>query len=160
MNLPRRIIPPVYFLAALLLMLGLHYLLPLTEWIREFIRYAGITLIVLGVAIAAWGSRAFDKAGTPVKPFETTTMLVTHGLYRFTRNPMYLGMVLVLLGTGFLLGSLTPLLVMAAGFMAYFVLVLLWRIKAEVLAWRIRSLRLLQAQGARPQGPQAQGSGL
>ncbi len=111
MNLPRRIIPPVYFLAALLLMLGLHYLLPLTEWIREFIRYAGITLIVLGVAIAAWGSRAFDKAGTPVKPFETTTMLVTHGLYRFTRNPMYLGMVLVLLGTGFLLGSLTPLLV-------------------------------------------------
>ncbi len=111
MNLPRRIIPPVYFLAALLLMLGLHYLLPLTEWIREFIRYAGITLIVLGVAMAAWGSRAFDKAGTPVKPFETTTMLVTHGLYRFTRNPMYLGMVLVLLGTGFLLGSLTPLLV-------------------------------------------------
>ncbi len=45
---------------------------------------------------------------------------------------------------------LTPLLIMAAGFMAYFVLVLLWRVKAEVLAWRIRSLRLLQAEGSAP----------
>ncbi len=92
-------------------MVGLHYVLPLTEWIRDFIRYSGIALIVIGVAMAVWGARAFEKAGTPVKPFETTTTLVTHGLYRFTRNPMYLGMVLVMLGTGFLLGSLTPLLV-------------------------------------------------
>ncbi len=111
MSIAKRIIPPVYFLGALLLMVGLHYVLPLTEWIRDFIRYSGITLIVIGVAMAVWGARAFAKAGTPVKPFETTTTLVTHGLYRFTRNPMYLGMVLVLLGTGFLLGSLTPLLV-------------------------------------------------
>ncbi len=111
MSIAKRIIPPVYFLGALLLMVGLHYVLPLTEWIRDFIRYSGITLIAIGVAMAVWGSRAFAKAGTPVKPFETTTTLVTHGLYRFTRNPMYLGMVLVMLGTGFLLGSLTPLLV-------------------------------------------------
>ncbi len=92
-------------------MVALHFLLPLSEWIREFVRFSGIVLIVLGVAMAVWGSRAFDKVGTPVKPFETSTKLVTHGLYRFTRNPMYLGMVLVLLGTGFFLGSLSPLLV-------------------------------------------------
>ena len=42
---------------------------------------------------------------------------------------------------------LTPLLIMAIGFTAYFVVVLLWRIKAEVLARRIHGLRLLQAQG-------------
>ncbi len=42
---------------------------------------------------------------------------------------------------------LIPLLVMAAGFTAYFVVVLLWRIKAEVLARRIHSVRLMQAQG-------------
>lgn len=111
MSIIKRIIPPVYFLGALLLMVGLHYFLPLTEWIRDFIRFSGITLIMGGVVMAVWGSRAFYKADTPVKPFETTTTLVTHGLYRFTRNPMYLGMVLTLLGTGFLLGSLTPLLV-------------------------------------------------
>jgi heme exporter protein C len=43
---------------------------------------------------------------------------------------------------------LTPLLVMAVGFTAYFIVVLLWRIKAEVLARRIHNLRMMQAQGS------------
>jgi heme exporter protein C len=43
---------------------------------------------------------------------------------------------------------LTPLLIMALGFTTYFVVVLLWRIKAEILARRVRALRMMQAQGA------------
>ncbi|MGD8385312.1 MAG: isoprenylcysteine carboxylmethyltransferase family protein, partial [Lysobacterales bacterium] len=42
-------------------------------------------------------------------PFSPATTLVTGGLYRYTRNPMYLGMTLMLLGMALLLGSVTAL---------------------------------------------------
>ena len=54
---------------------------------------------------------SFTRAGTPVVPFERSTTLVTGGSYRFTRNPMYLGMVLLLSGVAALLGTLSPWLV-------------------------------------------------
>jgi protein-S-isoprenylcysteine O-methyltransferase Ste14 len=53
----------------------------------------------------------FRKLHTTVKPFEESAVLVTSGPYRLSRNPMYLGFVLILTGTAILLGSLTPFLV-------------------------------------------------
>ncbi|MCH7779688.1 MAG: isoprenylcysteine carboxylmethyltransferase family protein [Acidobacteria bacterium] len=51
-----------------------------------------------------------SKLGTPLKPFEESTVVVTTGMFRFTRNPMYLGMVVGLLGAAIFLGSLVSLL--------------------------------------------------
>lgn len=48
------------------------------------------------------------QAGTTVKPFQESTALITDGVFRLSRNPMYLGFVLVLTGIATLLGSLTP----------------------------------------------------
>ena len=108
---PRRIaVPPAYLLATLIAMIALHYLLPIANVIPSPVHYVGVLPILAGIGMAGWGVRAFDKAGTPVRPFEPSTELVTRGLYRYTRNPMYLGMVLLLLGVAVLLGSVTPLL--------------------------------------------------
>jgi protein-S-isoprenylcysteine O-methyltransferase Ste14 len=52
--------------------------------------------------------RGFSKAGTPVVPFERSTALVTDGSYRLTRNPMYVGMVMILAGIALLLGTVGP----------------------------------------------------
>ena len=49
---------------------------------------------------------AFRGVGTGIVPFDPATALVTGGLYRYTRNPMYLGMVLLLVGVAIALGSL------------------------------------------------------
>lgn len=46
-----------------------------------------------------------------MKPFEESSALVTGGVFRVTRNPMYLGMALIVLGAALLLGSATPLAV-------------------------------------------------
>lgn len=106
----RRIVPPVYFLAALLAMTALHVWLPLARFVSPPISYFGVVLVIAGLGIAGTAAASFAKAGTPVVPFETSTTIVTTGLYRFTRNPMYLGMILVLLGVALLFGTVTPLL--------------------------------------------------
>ncbi|HTH78415.1 MAG TPA: isoprenylcysteine carboxylmethyltransferase family protein [Ramlibacter sp.] len=60
----------------------------------------GIVIAALGVAAAVLGNIAFRRARTTVNPFEpeTASSLVTSGIYRVTRNPMYVGMLLVLVG--------------------------------------------------------------
>jgi protein-S-isoprenylcysteine O-methyltransferase Ste14 len=107
MEQKRKIIPPVYFFAALLMMWALHRWWPGMIFLTAPKSYIGIAWIVFGVAINLWSARAFTKVGTPLIPFERSTALVISGLYRHTRNPMYLGMVLILVGVWLLLGSLT-----------------------------------------------------
>ena len=109
-------IPPLYFLLAILAMTGLHYLLPIADLIDRPWSYLGLVPIVLGVGLAVWAERLFSWAGTGVRPFTPSTALVTAGPYRFTRNPMYLGMLLVLAGGWLMIGSLGAALVIPVFF--------------------------------------------
>jgi len=106
---PKGLIPPIYFLITVLLEIGIG-VLPAARFIPESWRPVGIALILAGLAFAIWGNRQFSRAGTTVHPFEEASQLVTTGAFRFSRNPMYLGMVLVLIGTAVILGKLIPLL--------------------------------------------------
>ena len=66
-----------------------------------------ILLIAAGIALAVWGERTFAAAGTEIMPASATNKtLVTHGPFRFTRNPMYSGLVLASLGVAFFFGTL------------------------------------------------------
>jgi protein-S-isoprenylcysteine O-methyltransferase Ste14 len=71
----------------------------------------GLVPVLLGAAINVLADRQFKRAGTTVKPFEVSSALVTDGIFRFTRNPMYLGMLCMLVGVAMLLRELTPWLV-------------------------------------------------
>jgi protein-S-isoprenylcysteine O-methyltransferase Ste14 len=72
---------------------------PLFEW-------AGLVLFVCGVAIYLWCAWDFVSKGlgTPA-PIDAPRVLVVKGLYRFTRNPMYVGVVNVILGQALYYGS-------------------------------------------------------
>ena len=107
----RKILPPVYFLAAVLLMVGLNYFVPVQTILNAPITYLGVGMIAFGLFIVMWPAVTFGKVGTPIKPFEDSTRLVTNGMYRITRNPMYLGMVVVLLGIAVLFGNASPFLI-------------------------------------------------
>jgi protein-S-isoprenylcysteine O-methyltransferase Ste14 len=106
MEKKRRIVPPVWLLATLLALVALHHWLPLRQLVPAPWSYAGAVLIALGLLLGGPALLAFRRARTPVVPFERSTALVTSGSFRFTRNPMYAGMVLLLLGVATLLGSL------------------------------------------------------
>lgn len=69
--------------------------------------FVAAALFGLGLAVAASGIVAFGRAHTTVSPTrpERASQLVTGGVYRFTRNPMYLGMALWLAAWAVLLGS-------------------------------------------------------
>lgn len=76
----------------------------------------GTIFIALGVIVIVLGIAQFSKLKTTVNPLDLTesTRLASGGPYRFTRNPMYLGMALVLVGWGFHLGSPVNILCIAA----------------------------------------------
>jgi protein-S-isoprenylcysteine O-methyltransferase Ste14 len=96
----------VYFLASLLGMLALHHFLPIARIIEPPLTWLGLVPLLLGLASAVAGAQAFGRAGTSVKPFREAKALVTDGIFRVSRNPMYLGMISALLGMAILLGTL------------------------------------------------------
>ena len=104
-------VPPVYVLAALLLMGAFHLYFPVWQFAFPYYRHAGIALIVLAVALILWAAFLFHRARTGIVPFTPATFLVAGGPYRHTRNPMYVGMAGVLLGAAVFLGSIAPFIV-------------------------------------------------
>ncbi len=103
-----RVLPPVYFLVALILMLCLHLLFPGPRLIDSPLCYSGALLVAAGIALVLWAAGLFRRADTTIKPFQEATTLVVSGPFRLTRHPMYAGMVGVLLGIGLFLGSASP----------------------------------------------------
>jgi protein-S-isoprenylcysteine O-methyltransferase Ste14 len=71
------------------------------------IRYMGLLLIAVGIWLNLWADHLFRHKKTPVKPFEEPVALIEKGPYLFTRNPMYLGMIVLLAGAAVTVG--TPL---------------------------------------------------
>lgn len=109
-----KIIPPTYFYLSILLMVVLHFALPVTLVLGRPFRLLGLVPAATGAAMAVIADRSFKKAGTSVEPLGETTAFITTGMFRISRHPMYLGFVLFLLGVAMLLGSLTPFIVTAA----------------------------------------------
>ncbi len=97
-------------LLVLAMIVGSHYIAPVQEMIYPPYTYLGLPLIALGLALDVWASSIFRKRETSFRLHGETTSLVTSGPFRFSRNPIYLGMLIVLLGMAIFLGSLIAFL--------------------------------------------------
>ena len=104
-------LPPTYFLVAIVVAVALHFLVPIRQLLHFPWRLAGIAPLLIGIVLNLVADQSFKRHNTTVKPFEESSDLVTDGIFSITRNPMYLGMTLILLGIAALLGSATPLVV-------------------------------------------------
>ncbi len=105
------VLPPTYLFIAIGAMPLVHFLFPVEKFINYPWNLSGCGPLALGVILNLVADAAFKKQGTTVKPFEGSTTLITTGVFRFSRHPMYLGMVLILLGIAILMGSLAPFIV-------------------------------------------------
>ena len=91
-------IPPNYLYASLLLSALSWCFVPFLNIINDSYTYYGWVLIILGIVLTIWAWKRFQAHNTP-EDFTESKALVTDGPFRFSRNPMYLGMFLIVLGT-------------------------------------------------------------
>ena len=107
----RVIYPPMWLLIGIIVTFILNEYYPGPRFTSLEGQLAGGVLIVIGLALLVVAGGLFQKAGTNLIPFREVTALVTTGVYRYSRNPMYLGMASVLLGLAVTVGATTALLV-------------------------------------------------
>lgn len=99
--------PPVWAFLYLTAAGALSWIHPWRRLIDLRIVWLGVALIAVGFAIAFWAISLFRIAGTEINPTsKTNKSLIIRGPYRFTRNPMYLGLIVLTLGVAFGVGSL------------------------------------------------------
>jgi protein-S-isoprenylcysteine O-methyltransferase Ste14 len=110
----KQLISPVLASICLVLMLLLHWLCPIGPLIHFPFNLIGLLCSGLGLTTCFVAHRQFKKIGTTLYPFSQPGKLVTDGLFRYTRNPMYLGLTIFLGGAWLFLGSLSPGVFVAA----------------------------------------------
>jgi protein-S-isoprenylcysteine O-methyltransferase Ste14 len=110
---PLRIPPPLIALAAAALIGALHRWLPVAHVITSPWNALGVLVGALAIVIILTAFRQFRRASTTVNPLDPSkaTLLVTDGIFSLTRNPMYLGLLLLLVGWAIWLGSASVWLV-------------------------------------------------
>jgi len=113
--LAMRIPPPLLFVATFFVGLGLERVVPLAGYsssVAEVSRDIGLVLLAGGVLLALSCVVMFVVVRTTIIPFCSASSLITRGPYAFTRNPMYVSLVLVYLGAAGTLVEPWPLLLL------------------------------------------------
>jgi protein-S-isoprenylcysteine O-methyltransferase Ste14 len=110
--------PPIWGLIYVFIAGVISSLYPWRALLDLRVLWLGIVLAVLGFGLSFSAAMLFRRKGTEINPTsEANKLLVIEGPFRFTRNPMYVGLVIFTLGLAFCAGSLpmfaVPLLVFA-----------------------------------------------
>jgi len=107
----RVIYPPMWLAFGIVTIFVLNEFYPGARYTSVAGQVIGAGFILIGLVLLVIAGGSFRKAGTDMIPFKMVSALVTTGVYRFTRNPMYLGMALVLLGCAVTVGASSALIV-------------------------------------------------
>ncbi|HVW54722.1 MAG TPA: isoprenylcysteine carboxylmethyltransferase family protein [Rhizobiaceae bacterium] len=112
--------PPVIYLSAIAIAIILDYLLPLpwiTEPLSDMLFIVGILLVLAAIAMEWTAIRTLKRNKTTIRPDRPSEHLVIDGPFGITRNPIYLGNSLLMIGIGLIIGSLWFLILsVVAGF--------------------------------------------
>jgi protein-S-isoprenylcysteine O-methyltransferase Ste14 len=102
--LPGLLRPPIIFVAAILLGVTLNWFSPF-PFLKTKLRLFGSLLTACAIFVFVFSLREFRRAGTSVRGSQRSTVIVHSGPYRFSRNPIYVSFVLLVLGLSFWLDN-------------------------------------------------------
>lgn len=97
-NISPMVHPPVVALLFIVIAYFLGRFVPLPFSAPAILRYVGLALTFVGFLLGVGAFLEFRKANTTLDPHSSAKQLVTSGIYRFTRNPIYLGFLLIVIG--------------------------------------------------------------
>lgn len=119
--------PPLIYLGALTLgiFVGRAFNLPGLGVGSNVLSMIGIAVMLVGAIVNFSGAGLFLRHSTAIIPHKPASRLVTTGIYRWTRNPMYLGIALIYFGLAIFFDSVLALLILPA---------VLWVIQTQVIA--------------------------
>lgn len=117
-----RIVPPVWLLITMVLMYFASGFVPIYFIMPMDMMTWGQVIVFFGFSITYYAARMFRKAKTPLKPFVPVQKVITDGPFRYTRNPVYLGMFMMLTGWAIYLRALSPW---------FFVVAFIWLIRTH-----------------------------
>ena len=122
---PRLVVfPPLILLAVLVLSVALQWLVRLgllTRFDQTWRTVCGGLVLLAGIVVTQAGARTLLSRGTNVNPLRPAVALATDGIYRWTRNPMYVGGLPLMLGLAIVLAlDWLPLLMVPAAFLLHF----------------------------------------
>lgn len=115
-NFPFR--PPRLALLLLAGSLTIHWTVVPSQGLGDAAILPGFLLAVGGIALMTWAWALFRQANTPICPSEVPVKFVATGPYRFTRNPMYCGLLAFLVGVGVAVGTWPVIIAPAVFFVA------------------------------------------
>ncbi len=110
--------PPLYYGAAFAGGMFLHGAVPLEVPGRPTTTLGGAALLIAGLALDAAGVAAVVAHRTTIVPHRPVSKLITTGIYRFSRNPMYTGLAIMVAGGAFLAGTWWPLVLLPLAVLA------------------------------------------
>ncbi len=101
-----KILPPRIFQIAIVAIAAIHFLFPVYFLYNSPMRFVGILPIVFGAYLNIYSDWLIKKHETTIKPFDNPTTLIEIGPFKYSRNPIYLGMTLIVLGCSFISGAI------------------------------------------------------
>ncbi len=105
-----KFVPEAYFIVFLASIVLFHFSCPILSIIAYPYSLFGLALIGIGLLLTLATNAHLLKNKTTIQPLESPAHLVTSGPFRYSRNPIYLGMFVVQFGIAVLCGSLSPLI--------------------------------------------------
>lgn len=103
-------LPPLWLALFCILAWFLGTELPIYSVASPGLRATGAVLSVLGLCLIAWAAIWFHRSGTTIEPHHTPSVLILDGPFRFSRNPIYLGMAMILTGLVLWYGALSAVI--------------------------------------------------
>ncbi|QYJ87189.1 isoprenylcysteine carboxylmethyltransferase family protein [Shewanella mesophila] len=98
--------PPLIFVSFMALAYWMGSFYPITFSSPEWLKFIAAFLMVMGFAILLHILFIFKRQQTAIEPWQPTSVIISHGYYRYSRNPIYLIFCLYPIGLGCMLGSL------------------------------------------------------